>query len=77
VRHSAVIAAFGQQFTRTGRIPVEYHRYLIDAERTRLRADYDLEPNVTETEAERILSISEEVLRFAISNIDSLPPPFS
>ncbi|NES20664.1 MAG: HEPN domain-containing protein [Symploca sp. SIO3E6] len=74
-RHSAVIAAFGQKFARTRRIPVEYHRYLIDAERTRLRADYDLEPNITETEAEQIISRAEAVLNFALANIDSLPPP--
>ncbi|MCU0541985.1 MAG: HEPN domain-containing protein [Oscillatoriaceae cyanobacterium Prado104] len=36
-RHSAVIAAFGERFARTNRVPVELHRYLIDAERTRLR----------------------------------------
>lgn len=51
-RHSAVISAFGKQFAKTGRIPVKYHRYLIDAERNRLSADYDLEPNITTTEAE-------------------------
>lgn len=72
-RHSAVIAALGQHFARTGRIPIEYHRYLIDAERTRLRADYDLDPNITEIEVERLLSRTEEVLKFALANIDSLP----
>lgn len=40
-KHSAVIAAFGRIFARTNRIPVELHRYLIDAERIRLRADYN------------------------------------
>jgi len=29
-RHSAVIAAFGERFARTNRVPVELHRYLID-----------------------------------------------
>lgn len=74
-RHSAVIAAFGQQFARTGRIPAEYHRHLIDAERNRLRADYDLEPNITEIEAEQVISRADEILNFALANIDSLPPP--
>ncbi|NET11429.1 MAG: HEPN domain-containing protein [Okeania sp. SIO1H6] len=73
-RHSAVIAAFGRQFTRTQRLPVEYHRYLIDAERIRLRGDYDLEPNITETEAEELISRADEILNFALTNIDSLPP---
>jgi uncharacterized protein (UPF0332 family) len=39
-KHSAVIAAFGQHFAREGRIPVEFHRYLIDAMAARQDADY-------------------------------------
>jgi len=35
-KHSAVITAFGQQFAKTGRIPVEFHRYLIAAEQSRI-----------------------------------------
>ena len=76
-RHSAVIAAFGQQFARTQLIPVEYHRYLIDAERNRLRADYDLEPNISEAEAEQLIIRAEEILNFAYANIDyfQIPSP--
>lgn len=73
-RHSAVIAAFGQRFTRTRRIPVEYHRYLIDAERIRLRGDYDLEPNISEAKAEELIYRADEIINFAFTNIDSLPP---
>jgi len=43
-RHSAVIAAFGQQFARTGRVPVEFHRYLIAAEQSRIRQTKTLSP---------------------------------
>ena len=28
-KHSAVIAAFGQRFIKTGEVPQEFHRYLI------------------------------------------------
>lgn len=34
-RHSAVIAAFGLHFTKTGALPVEYQRYLTEAESLR------------------------------------------
>lgn len=34
-RHSAVIAAFGQHFARTGRVPAHYHKYLIEAQALR------------------------------------------
>lgn len=36
-KHSAVIAAFGREFVKTGKI----HRYLIEAQEARLTADYD------------------------------------
>ena len=29
-KHSAVISAFGREFARTNRVPVEFHRFLID-----------------------------------------------
>jgi uncharacterized protein (UPF0332 family) len=41
--HAGVIAAFGQQLARTGAVPVEFHRYLIenhqqDGKRHKIRA---------------------------------------
>lgn len=39
-KHSAVIAMFGQELARSGSVPVEFHRYLIDAQQLRLIADY-------------------------------------
>ena len=73
-RHSAVIAVFGERFARTNRVPIEFHRYLIDAERTRLRGDYNTDPNITEKDAEKLIQRAEEMLKFALSNMDSLPP---
>lgn len=72
-KHSAVIAAFGTRFARTKRIPVQLHRYLIDAERIRLRADYNTELDISETDVEQLISQGEEMLNFALANIDSLP----
>ncbi len=34
-RHSAVIAAFGEQFAKAGLVPVEFHRYLLKAQESR------------------------------------------
>ena len=36
-----MIAAFGREFIKTGKIPTEFHRYLIEAQEARLNADYD------------------------------------
>jgi uncharacterized protein (UPF0332 family) len=72
-KHSAVIAAFGQQFAKTGRIPAEFHRYLIAAEQSRIRADYNIEPNLTQADAAQIIERAEVFLTFA-QQFDSLPP---
>ncbi|USR91409.1 HEPN domain-containing protein [Phormidium yuhuli AB48] len=73
-KHSAVIAAFGRHFARTKRIPVKFHRYLIDAERIRLRADYNTDLDITEADVDEILAHGQEMLDFALAHLDSLPP---
>ena len=50
-KHSAVIAAFGLHFAKTGRAPVEYHRYLIQAQDDRIVGDYESHVQVSEEEA--------------------------
>jgi len=39
--HSAVIAAFGRELAKTGLLPADYHRMLIDAQDTRIIGDYE------------------------------------
>lgn len=39
-KHSAVIAAFGQHFARTGKVPAAYHKYLIEGQELRQSGDY-------------------------------------
>ena len=46
----AAVSAFGRDFARTGRVPVEFHRYLIDAQDLRNQGDYDID-SATEAEA--------------------------
>ena len=45
--HSAVIAAFGREFAKTGTLERELHRYLLDAETARQEGDYSIHPEVT------------------------------
>ena len=68
-KHSAVIAAFGKEFARTGRVPGELHRYLVDAEDLRHIADYgprrSVDPALTARQierAERFLAVAEELI---------------
>jgi len=69
-RHSAVIATFGQKFARTGLVPVQFHRYLIDAQNIRLQADYNADIEITQTAASEIIYRAEKMLNFALANMD-------
>ena len=55
-------------------MPVEFHRYLIDAQDTRNKADYNVEPNITQADAAQLIARAELFLGFAQQQIDSLPP---
>lgn len=50
-----MISAFGQRFARSGKLPAEFHRYLIDAQSQRTRADYDPRPELSQQDAEKLL----------------------
>lgn len=41
-KHSAVISAFGLDFVKSGKVPSEYHKYLIEAQGLRNLGDYGL-----------------------------------
>jgi len=64
-KHSAVIAAFGQHFARTGRMPAEFHRYLIEAMDMRHEGDYALGRTISDTQAAEQISRAEEFLELA------------
>jgi uncharacterized protein (UPF0332 family) len=74
-KHAAVIAAFGRRFARTGVVPAEFHRYLIDGQDLRTVGDYGTGPGLTTGQAaeqiaraERFLELADQLLR---------PPPAS
>jgi len=41
-KHSAVAAAFGREYAKTGKIDPTYHRMLLDGFEWRQKADYDV-----------------------------------
>ncbi len=61
--HSAVIAAFGREFAKTGILPRELHRHLIEAEEARNIGDYQLHQHVTEERAKEHLTRAEEFIQ--------------
>lgn len=64
--HSAVISAFGLHLARPEKIPSSFHRYLIDAQAQRTRADYDPQPDLVQTDAELVIHQAQELLVIAI-----------
>lgn len=50
-KHSAVIAAFGREFALSGRAPVEFHRYLLEAQQLRHSGDYGMRHLVSREQA--------------------------
>ena len=64
--HAGVISAFGQHIARPGNVPIEFHRQLIDAQAQRTRADYDLHPNLLQSDAETLVSQAQAFLTMAL-----------
>ena len=63
--HSAVIAAFGKLFIKTGRIPKVFQQYLTTGQDIRLIGDYSIERNVEADEALESIEHAEAFLVLA------------
>lgn len=72
-RHSAVIAAFGQNFARTGRVPPEYHRYLIQAQTLRHAGDYGQMHSVSPEQARQQIEVAAKFIALAEAELGSSP----
>ncbi len=73
-KHSAVIAAFGREFAHTGKVPVEFHRFLMEAQEMRHSCDYDVECGVTLEQSKEQIKRAEDVLTLAEGLIGPTPP---
>lgn len=74
-KHSAVIAAFGQHFARTGRVPVEFHRFLRESQDVRHSGDYGAPHSVPADKAEAVIAQAQDFLELAERCIGPLPEP--
>lgn len=68
-KHSAVIAAFGQRFVKTGLVSERFHRYLIEASDIRNVSDYDTHSGLSQKDVNEQLSRAEEFLSVARHSI--------
>jgi uncharacterized protein (UPF0332 family) len=72
-KHSAVIAAFGEHFTKTGIVPPEFHRYLIRGLQVRHAGDYGKARSVTAEEAALQINLAEQFVDLAAQHFGSFP----
>jgi uncharacterized protein (UPF0332 family) len=68
-KHSAVISAFGNKYAKTEKVPVKFHRYLIQAFGMRGAGDYKLESGIVYDDAFEQIKKAEEFLKFAEENL--------
>ena len=73
-KHSAVIAGFGQHFVHSGKVPAEFHRFLIEAQQVRHTGDYSYLYVVTLDQARMQISHAERFLELAEQMLGPLPP---
>jgi uncharacterized protein (UPF0332 family) len=75
--HAAVLSAFGQRFAKTGRVPPEYHRYMIQAQDSRLLGDYDALSPRSEKEALKHIGRAREFIALTEGLLDPDEPPIA
>lgn len=63
--HSAVIAAFGKEYARSGDFDPRFHRWLIDAQDYRNLGDYNFSPSVTHEQVHEVMAWAMEFLSTA------------
>ncbi len=65
--HSAVVAAFGKEFAKTGRLDAKFHRWLVDAADIRSIGDYGLGVEVSEEQARSVCTWAQDFIHAAES----------
>ncbi|MCP3962489.1 MAG: HEPN domain-containing protein [bacterium] len=80
-KHSAVHAAYGKHFAKTGVLDPRFHRWLLDAFNTRLQTDYgfDMIPSVSAvetmlTQATAFLTAAREYLESTRDDLEARRP---
>lgn len=73
-RHAAVIAAFGQHFAHTGKVPTKFHGFLLEAQDLRHSGDYGPPHAVTLVQAREQIARAEEFLELAERLIGPIQP---
>jgi len=60
--HSAVIAAYGKEFAKTGDLDPKFHQYLIKAQEVRQTSDYSFTEVISPISADQVVIWAQEFL---------------
>jgi uncharacterized protein (UPF0332 family) len=63
--HSALIKMFGMEFARSKLLDPKFHRYLIEARKREIIADYRLDKKVNEEQVREVLAWGKEFIEAA------------
>ena len=63
--HSAVIAAFGKEFAKTGALNSKFHHYLMESQDRRNIGDYSIIADVTKEQVLEMLAWAKEFIKAA------------
>lgn len=69
--HGAVHGAFGKEFAKTGVLDPKFHRWLLDAFRTRQKTVYDVDVEISQEDAERLIAQADEFLATARTYLET------
>jgi uncharacterized protein (UPF0332 family) len=64
-KHSAVIAAFGREYAKQGRLDPKFHQWLLAAQNYRNVGDYGIEAHVSNADAESVCTWAQEFIEAA------------
>lgn len=69
--HAAVISCFGKEVVKKGIVPLEFHRYLIDAQDKRTQGDYSIDDTVklSEEEVRLLIEQSKKFIEISETNL--------
>lgn len=67
--HAAVISAFGRDLAKSGKVPQDFHRFLIDAQALRQISDYGKFQSISEQQAQQQIINAEKFINYALKNL--------
>ena len=67
--HAAVISSFGRDFAKPGKVPKEFHRFLIDAQALRQTSDYGKFQTISEQQAQQQIINAEKIINYAVKHL--------